>query len=73
MKDVYLGIYSSKFFEKYNIPPEYDSYCFSILTHERTLDLRKDDENVCKNWFQGLKYINKKSRSMKELKKQNKK
>jgi len=42
--------------------------CFSISTNGRTLDLRKDDENVCKKWFNALKFLTKKYRSMKELK-----
>lgn len=68
IRDVYFGISSSKVFEKYNLPPQDDSFCFSISTDGRTLDLRKDDENICKKWFNGLKFLTKKFRSMKELK-----
>ncbi len=65
---MYFGISSSKIFEKYNLPPQDDSFCFSISTDTRTLDLRKDDENICKKWFNALKLLTKKCRSMKELK-----
>ncbi len=68
IRDVYFGISSSKIFEKYNLPPQDDSFCFSISSDSRTLDLRKDDENICKKWFNALKFLTKKYRSMKELK-----
>ena len=69
IKDVYIGASASKIFEKYKIPPDYDSCCFSIVSGKRSLDLRKDDESVCKKWYQGIKYILRKNRSIFDLKK----
>lgn len=54
--EVYIGT-NSKIFEKYNVPLEFDRFCFSIESTQRTLDLRKDDEKVCKKWYKGIKYL----------------
>ncbi len=54
--------------EKYKLPPSFDSLCFSIVTNERTLDLRGEDENICKKWFNAIKYISKKNFNIKGLK-----
>lgn len=45
----------------------FDSLCFSIATDQRTLDLRGEDENVCKKWFNALKSISKRNFTIKEL------
>ena len=54
--------------EKYKLPPSFDSLCFSIVTNERTLDLRGEDENICKKWFNAIKFISKKNFNIKGLK-----
>ena len=68
IKDVYIGASTSKIFEKYHIPYDYDHNCFSIASGERSLDLRGDDENICKKWYHGIKFLIKRTRSIKELK-----
>jgi hypothetical protein len=68
IKDVYIGASASKIFEKYHIPPDYDAHCFSIVTSKRSLDLRNNDENVCKKWYQAIKFVLKRTKSMSELK-----
>lgn len=59
---------NSGVFEKYKLPPQEDSNCFSIFTSHRTLDLKADDENISKKWFNAIKILSKKYRSMRELK-----
>jgi hypothetical protein len=66
--DVYIGSSASKIFQKYNIPLDFDSHCFSIVSSRRSLDLRKDDEAVCKKWYQAIKFLIRRTRSVKELK-----
>lgn len=68
IKDVYIGASASKIFEKYNIPPDFDSNCFSIMAGKRSLDLRKDDENICKKWYQGIKFILRRNKCKMDLK-----
>jgi hypothetical protein len=68
IKDVYIGVSSSKNFERFKIPPDYDSNCFSITTISRSLDLRKDDENICKKWFHAIRFLLKRTKSLGELK-----
>lgn len=68
IKDVYIGVSSSKNFERFKILPDYDSNCFSITTTSRSLDLRKDDENICKKWFHAIRFLLKRTKSLGELK-----
>ena len=42
------------------------------MTKERSLDLRNDDDTICRNWFQAIKYLIKRIRSKQELKKNSK-
>ncbi len=48
---------------------EFDRNCFSIICSERTLDLRNDEDAICRNWVTALKYLVKRVRSKQELKK----
>ena len=68
IKDVYVGSSASKIFEKYNIPPDFDSNCFSIVAGKRSLDLRNDNESICKKWYHGLKFILKRNKCISDLK-----
>lgn len=48
---------------------DFDSNCFSILTKNRSLDLRHEDVVICRNWCFGIKYLTKKTKSFNEIKK----
>lgn len=67
LKDVYIGYSNSKIFEKYKIPPDFDSCCFSIASSSRTLDLRNDDESICRKWYQAIKFLIKRTKSISEF------
>lgn len=45
-----MGADHTDVFKKHKIPLEYDSFCFSIITPKRTLDLRYDDTTIIKIW-----------------------
>ena len=57
IKEVYIGAQNSKKFERFQIPIEFDRFCLTIETVNRTFDLRKDNERVCKAWYLGIKYL----------------
>ena len=67
VNNIYMGYSNSKIFEKYKIPPEFDSCCISITSSSRTLDLRNDDESICRKWFQAIKFLIKRTKSISEF------
>jgi len=69
LKDVLVGISSSKIFQRFTIPQEFDSNCISLVSSKRTLDIRKDDDNICKQWVHAFKYLIKRQRSINEVQK----
>ena len=52
IKDVYIGLNSSKVFEKYKIPLDYDQNCFSIT----------------KKWYHGIKFLIKRQKGLNQFK-----
>lgn len=48
--DIVIGSNSTPTFQKFNIPPEYDSTCFSLITKKRTLDLRAESIETHELW-----------------------
>lgn len=62
-----VGTTNSSIFSKYQIPPAFDVNCFSILTKNTSLDLRHEDEKICKSWCVALSFLAKKARSMHEV------
>ena len=58
INNVYIGINSSKLFEKFNIPLSDDQQCMSILCENNlTLALQNDNEATTKKWYYALKYL----------------
>ena len=58
IKDVYIGINSSKIFEKFNIPLSDDQQCMSIICENNViLALQNDNEETTKKWYYALKYL----------------
>ena len=57
INNVYIGINSSKLFEKFNIPLNEDQQCMSIICENNlTLALQNDNEATTKKWYYALKY-----------------
>ncbi|TNV86137.1 hypothetical protein FGO68_gene12617 [Halteria grandinella] len=52
---VIIGADHTKVMQRFNIPNEYDNMCFSIITSNRTLDLRYDDPKVIQQWVEKIK------------------
>jgi hypothetical protein len=58
INNVYIGINSSKLFEKFNIPLNEDQQCMSIICDNNlTLALQNDSEANTKKWYYALKYL----------------
>ena len=58
INNVYIGINSSKLFEKYNIPLNDDQQCMSIICENNLIiALQNDNEATTKKWFYALKYL----------------
>ena len=58
INDVYIGINSSKIFEKFNIPLNEDQQCMSIICENNViLALQNDNEETTKKWYYALKYL----------------
>ena len=58
INDVYIGINSSKIFEKFNIPLSDDRQCMSIICENNViLALQNDNEETTKKWYYALKYL----------------
>ena len=57
INNVYIGINSSKLFEKFNIPLNCDQQCMSILCENETLAIQNDNEATTKKWYYALKYL----------------
>ena len=58
IQNVYIGINSSKLFEKSNIPLSCDQQCISIFCNDGTnLALQNDNEITTKKWYYALKYL----------------
>lgn len=68
LKEVYIGAAASKILEKYKIPLDFDSNCFSIVSSKRTLDLKNDDEAIVKKWYHAIKFLIKRTKIMTEFK-----
>ena len=66
---VYMGTSNSQILEKYNIPPDFELNCFSIIGTKRSLDLRHEDQKLAKKWYQAIKYFIKRFKSMSEVRK----
>ena len=57
INNVYIGINSSKLFEKFNISMNCDQQCMSILCENETLAIQNDNEATTKKWYYALKYL----------------
>ena len=58
INNVYIGINSSKIFEKFNIPLNEDQQCMSIICDNNiTLALQNDNEATTKKWYYALNYL----------------
>ena len=58
INNVYIGINSSKLFEKFNIPLNEDQQCMSIICENNNiLALQNDNEATTKKWYYALKYL----------------
>ena len=58
INNVYIGINSSKVFEKFNIPLNEDQQCMSIICdNNKILALQNDNEATTKKWYYALKYL----------------
>ena len=56
--NIYIGINSSKLFEKFNISPCFDQQCMSIICdNNKTLALKNDNEATTKIWYYALNYL----------------
>jgi hypothetical protein len=64
ISDVYIGSSNTDIFQKFKIPEEFDQCCISIVSSKRSLDLRKDDDHTSKNWYQAIKYLIAKVKSL---------
>lgn len=49
--DLTLGCNATEVMRKHNIPPEFDQFCFSIITSNRTLDLKCNDMETKFKWI----------------------
>ena len=68
INNVYIGINSSKLFEKFNIPLNEDQQCMSIICDNNlTLALQNDSEANTKKWYYALKYLISQNRKEKGL------
>lgn len=54
IQQVLVGSTHTKVFRKQNIPKEMDNCCISIITDKRSLDLRHDNPEVIKKWYNEL-------------------
>ena len=58
ISNVYIGINSSKLFEKFNIPLVNDQQCMSIFCeNNKILALQNDNEATTKSWYYALNYL----------------
>ena len=58
ISNVYIGINSSKLFEKFDIPLSFDQQCMSIVCENNTtLALKNDNEATTKIWYYALNYL----------------
>ena len=69
IKNVYLGLNSSKVFERYKIPLDYDQNCFSIVLNKGTIDLRNESDGITKKWFHAIKFLIKRNKGLTQFKK----
>ncbi|KAL4441362.1 hypothetical protein ABPG74_013657 [Tetrahymena malaccensis] len=49
--DLTLGSNATEVMKKNNVPPEFDQFCFSIITSKRTLDLKSNDMDTKFKWI----------------------
>ena len=58
ISNIYIGIDSSKLFEKFNIPLSDDQQCMSIFCeNNKVLALQNDNEATTKAWYYALNYL----------------
>ena len=58
ISNIYIGINSSKLFEKFNIPLSNDQQCMSIFCeNNKILAIQNDDEATTKTWYYALNYL----------------
>ena len=55
--NIYIGINSSKLFDKFNIPSSNDQQCMSIFCENKVLALQNDNEATIKSWYYALNYL----------------
>ena len=48
--DLALGCKTTANFQKHNIPVELDQFCFSVITNQRTLDLKANEIEIKAKW-----------------------
>jgi cytohesin/brefeldin A-inhibited guanine nucleotide-exchange protein len=53
--DLALGCKTTPTMQKYDIPIEFDQFCFSIITNQRTLDLRANEIEIKAKWVNYLR------------------
>ncbi len=68
IKDVYIGLNSSKVFEKYKIPLDYDQNCFSIALSNGSIDLRNESDGITKKWYYAIKFLIKRQNGLNQFK-----
>jgi hypothetical protein len=68
IKDVYIGLNSSKVFEKYKIPLDYDQNCFSIALSNGSIDLRNENDGITKKWYHGIKFLIRRQKGLSQFK-----
>ena len=68
IKDIYIGVDSSRVFQQFRIPVDYDQNCFSIVTTSRSLDLRNENEAISMKWFSAIKYLIKQTKAKNAMK-----
>ena len=58
ISNIYIGINSSKLFEKFNIPLSSDQECMSIFCeNNKILAIQSDNEATIKAWYYALNYL----------------
>ena len=54
IEDVRTGIHASPILKRYSLPKEVDNLVFSVITKQRSLDLRANDPDTRNRW---VKYL----------------
>lgn len=55
--DIALGHNTTEIMNKNNIPPEFDMFCFSIITIHRSVDIKVNDLEIKSKWINYLRAV----------------